>query len=56
MRFEEPAGWMTLVAQFGWRGGWFEQISLDPQSQWRPFQETYPDGLATSPLHDVRLA
>jgi hypothetical protein len=56
MRFDEPAGWMTLVAQYGGRGEWFEQLSLDPQSQWRPFDQTYSDGLATPPLHDVRLA
>jgi hypothetical protein len=47
---------VTLVAQHGGRGEWFEQLSLDPQSQWRAFDQTYPDGLATPPLHDGRLA
>jgi len=43
-RFERPARWKRLVAEFGDGSKWFEYLSLDPQSQWRPFDETYQNG------------
>lgn len=45
-RFERPEPWLALVARYGGRGAWFEQLTMDAASQRRPFQETYPGGLA----------
>jgi len=45
-RFDDPEPWQTLIAQYGSNGAaWFEQLSMDPASQHRPFAQTYPDGL-----------
>lgn len=45
-RFDRPRPWLRLVAKHGSGGRWFEKLSLDPSSQWRPFEETYPNGLS----------
>ena len=45
-RFEEPEPWLALVTLHQRDGAaWFEQLTLDPASQHRPFAQTYPDGL-----------
>ena len=46
-RFEAPTPWLTLVGQNARGGEWFEQLSMDPESRYRPFAETYPTGLST---------
>lgn len=44
-RFDDPARWL-IVAKENWReGAWFTHLSMDPQSQYQPFEVTYPDGL-----------
>jgi hypothetical protein len=44
-RFDEPNAWTALVQVHARGGAWFELLSLDPQSRFRAFAETYPDGL-----------
>lgn len=44
-RFDNPEPWQALVARHGNGSRWFEGLSMDPQSRWRPFTETYPNGL-----------
>lgn len=45
-RFEDPARWQAILEAYGNGERWFEGLSLDPASQRRPFEETYPEGLA----------
>ncbi len=47
-RFDNPAAWQVLVARYGGAGQWFNRLSLDPACRYRPFRETYPDGLPAS--------
>ena len=47
-RFEQPAAWLELTARHGNGSRWFDRLSMDPASQRRPFNETYPDGLPRS--------
>ena len=44
-RFRDPKRWWELVRLHGRLGQWFTLLSLDPASQWKSFNETYPDGL-----------
>ncbi|MDK9721982.1 MAG: hypothetical protein OEL53_12450 [Rhodospirillales bacterium] len=46
-RFREPERWAKLLQQYGQPGRWFTLLSMDPDSQTRPFDETYPNGLPT---------
>jgi hypothetical protein len=59
-RFREPERWQALLRRSALPGSWAFALSLDPASQWRPFAETYPEGLpapslylATSPEFDL---
>jgi hypothetical protein len=46
-RFDDPTTWLTLVARHHRDGGaWFKQLTMDPESRYRPFAETYPNGIA----------
>lgn len=45
MRFWRQTDWARLVARHARGGAWFEQLSMDPDSRYRPFAETYPEGL-----------
>lgn len=48
-RFDDPAPWLELVTRHGSSGElWFEQLSMDPMSRYRPFAESYPAGLAAA--------
>jgi hypothetical protein len=47
-RFERPQLWLDLVARHDDGGQWFGLLSLDPASQTRPFELTYPGGLPPS--------
>ncbi|MCP5403737.1 MAG: hypothetical protein H6917_15305 [Novosphingobium sp.] len=48
-RFDDPQSWLELVTRHGGDGRtWFEQLTMDPDSRFRPFWETYPDGLPPS--------
>lgn len=44
-RFREPERWLALLEQYGQPGKWFTRLSMEQESQTRPFDETYPDGL-----------
>lgn len=44
-RFERPEPWRALLQAHGTGGRWFEFLTMDPAAQWRPFNETYPNGL-----------
>lgn len=44
-RFERLDPWRALVYAHGTGDRWFEYLTMDPAAQWRPFGETYPDGL-----------
>lgn len=45
-RFTRPKPWLRLVEE-NQRGcvRWFQILTLDPASRWRPFDEIYPFGL-----------
>lgn len=44
-RFDDPERWLA-VAKANWRqGAWFTLLSMDPLSQYQPFEVTYPHGL-----------
>lgn len=49
-RFRDPARWQRVLRTLGRPGDWFTTLSLDPASQWRPFWETYTDGLPSPAL------
>lgn len=51
-RFRDPLRWQGVLERHGRVGAWFTWLSMDAASQWRPFRETYPDGL---PLPGERL-
>lgn len=44
-RFRDPYRWQDLMERYGRAGQWFTLLSLDPASQWQPFDVTYPSGL-----------
>lgn len=44
-RFREPERWFSVLHRVAAPGSWAFALSLDPASQWRPFEETYPNGL-----------
>lgn len=46
-RFNDPERWMA-VAKANWRqGAWFTRLSMDPTSQFQPFDITYPIGFTS---------
>lgn len=47
-RFEAPQAWLALIAEHAWGRQWFEELSMDPESRYRPFNETYPAGLRSA--------
>ncbi len=44
-RFRDPERFRSVVARNYRQGAWFMLLSFDPASQFRPFDETYPDGI-----------
>jgi len=48
-RFRDPERWQRVLRKYGRPGLWFTLLSLDPASQWRPFDETYSKGLPWPP-------
>lgn len=44
-RFREPERWQALLRRSALPGSWDFALTLDPASQWRPFAETYLNGL-----------
>ena len=47
-RFDDPARFMA-VAKIHWReGAWFTVLSMDPQSQYQPFEVTYSTRLPSA--------
>lgn len=53
-RFEKPEAWAALVQLHASHGAWFELLTTDPESRFRPFAETYPSGLP--PARPAKLA
>lgn len=45
LRFWRATEWTAHVALHARGGAWFERLSMDPGSRFRPYEETYPDGL-----------
>lgn len=45
-RFHEPSLWLALLGRYQEEGAWFTKLTMDPASQARPFDETYPMGIA----------
>ena len=45
LRFWRVDEWQGHIARHAREGAWFEQLTLDPASRFRPFVETYPNGL-----------
>jgi hypothetical protein len=43
-RFQHPKSWQAFIRNLE-EGAWFQNLSVDPQSLTRPFDETYPGGL-----------
>lgn len=48
-RFRDPDRWAELMERHSRAGTWFMRLSLDPASQWQPFDVTYPSGLPWEP-------
>lgn len=48
-RFRDPDRWQALMLRHNREGEWFTLLSLDPASQWQPFDLTYPSGLPWKP-------
>lgn len=46
-RFREPERWQRLLRQSAIPRSWAFALSVDVESRWCPFTETYPDGLPT---------
>lgn len=44
-RFVDPGRWITVVRENWRQGAWFTLLSMDPASQFLPFDKTYPTGL-----------
>jgi len=44
-RFRDPEPWLRIVRRYWQPGRWFTLLTMAPESQTRPFDETYPDGL-----------
>lgn len=44
-RFDDPARWLAVVKKNWRQGAWFTLLSMDPASQFQPFEVTYPAGL-----------
>ena len=51
-RFDDPERWRRVVYTHGGSAPWILALSLDPNSQWRPFDEIYECGL---PGPDLKL-
>jgi hypothetical protein len=49
-RFREPERWQALLLRSAMPGSWVFALSLDPASQWQPFEVTYPQGLPAPSL------
>jgi hypothetical protein len=47
-RFQDPARWQRVLARHGAPGRWFMHLTMDPGSESRPFDETYPAGVAAA--------
>ncbi len=47
IRFRRPAYWKNHVSKLD-PDGWFQALSLDPETLTRPFDETYPNGLTAA--------
>ena len=45
LRFWRVEEWHAHVARLARGGQWFELLSMNPNSRFRPFAETYPEGL-----------
>lgn len=45
LRLEHPERWVRLLKRVSQPNCWAWKLSLDPACQWRPFEETYPEGL-----------
>lgn len=52
-RFDDPARWSVVVKQNWRQGAWFTLLSLDPDSQCRPFGKTYQNGLPLLSHYDA---
>jgi hypothetical protein len=48
LRFWRRAEWAAHLALHGRGGAWFEWLTLDPESRFRPFSGSYPAGLPAS--------
>lgn len=44
-RFTDPARWLRRLERHGQAGRWFMNLTMDPLSQTRPFDQIYPAGL-----------
>lgn len=52
-RFRDPDPWRRLVARFSANSVWIAFLTLDPASQWRPFDETHPHGIPAAPMQST---
>ena len=43
-RFDNPERWEHILLAFGGPSDWFIALSMNPSSQWQPFDVTYPTG------------
>jgi hypothetical protein len=44
-RFVDPGRWIEIVKANFREGAWFTMLTLNPKSQWMPYNVIYPNGL-----------
>jgi hypothetical protein len=44
-RFRDPERWLRRLESIEVQSEWPGLLTLDPASQWRPFAESYPNGI-----------
>jgi len=52
-RFRDPDPWLRLVIRYSANSVWIACLTLDPASQWRSFDVTYPHGAPPAPTHST---
>jgi hypothetical protein len=48
-RFDDPQPWQALVRAHAQNDSWFALLTMEPDSRYRPYDETYPNGLPAPP-------
>lgn len=55
-RFDNPDRWERILRAHGRIREWYVALTMDPQSQWQPFEVTYPAGLPPLVFNSLRCS